>query len=42
VSAEPGGERRTYEEKHQLMLDLVMLLFGGLMKVILKRRGTVQ
>jgi hypothetical protein len=30
--------RRSYEEKHQLVLDLVMLLFGGLFR-LLKRRS---
>lgn len=36
------GERRSYEEKHQLLLDLAMLLFGGLLRLLQKRRGTVE
>jgi hypothetical protein len=36
------GERRTYEEKHQLLLDLAMLLFGGLLRLLQKRKGTVE
>lgn len=32
-------ERRSYEEKQQLMLDLVMLLFGGLFRLLKRRAG---
>lgn len=34
-----GPERRSYEEKHQLVLDLFMLLFSGLFRLLKRRAG---
>ena len=31
--------RRTYEEKQRLIVDLLMLLFGGLFRLLKKRAG---
>lgn len=33
-----AGMRRTYEEKAHLLLDLAMLLFGGLVRILKARK----
>lgn len=34
--------RRTPEEKRELLLDLVMMLFGGLIKLLERRKNSAQ
>lgn len=37
---DPSGMRRSYREKSELLLDLAMLLFGGLVRLLQRRRQT--
>lgn len=36
------GERRSYDEKQRLVLDLVMLLFGGLFRLLQRRKDNPE
>lgn len=37
MAEEGTGLRRSYREKQELLLDLCMLLFGGLVKLLQRR-----